>query len=274
MELEGNSLRDRFVVVAGNGSSIMELEPGRISSDDFIIRTNNFFFEPTFFLGRRVDIAFMGGDPRVAPFMFETLFRCRGDYDLRSWSSHRPRVVQAGLRRFGQCYQPMQYRDQMIQSEVQHLITSFQRQPTTGIFGVLMAHALGAEKIILAGMDFYSRPDRYLFEPGPNYKALMGHDIKHRGIDHQLHDVMLDLKVLQTLQARQDCQLFCASENTVTRELFELAPLRSKEALMQKRHAPPKDWSSWSGVYPISLLKLMRKCSAAVRKKESKTFSS
>ncbi|EBA14557.1 hypothetical protein RSK20926_01142 [Roseobacter sp. SK209-2-6] len=262
-------LEGRTAVVAGNGASITELEPGRILADDFIIRVNNFFFEPAFYLGQRVDLAFMAGDPRVAPFMFETLYRCRQDYQIAGWSSHNPRVVRAGQRRFGALYQPMQYRDDSLRSEVQRLIVKYQRQPTSGIYAVLMAHALGAEKIILAGLDFYTGAKRYPFEPGPHYRALMGQDLGQRGLDHHLHDLALDLDILKILQARGQCQLLRARENPVLEDLTSLAPLRAPlregEALQRPRRNPPVDWASRSGIYPISLLKFLRRGSSLMR---------
>ena len=93
-------LADRTVVVAGNGCSVEAIPDGVLLADDFVIRTNNFFFERRFHLGRRVDLALMGGDPRVAPFMFETLYRCRADYDIRAITSVNSRVAKAGQRRF------------------------------------------------------------------------------------------------------------------------------------------------------------------------------
>ena len=93
-------MSSRPVIVAGNGMSLTRIAPGRVLETDFIIRTNNFFFETHYYLGRRVDLAMMGGDPRVAPFMFETLWQCRKDYDLQGWSSFNPKVVPAGNRRF------------------------------------------------------------------------------------------------------------------------------------------------------------------------------
>jgi hypothetical protein len=259
-------LRDRPVVVAGNGASIADLEPGRILRDDFIIRTNNFFFEPDFYLGRRVDLAFMAGDPRVAPFMFETLYRCRADYELVGWTSHNPRVVRAGQRRFGALYQPMRYRDAHIETEVQRLIARHQRHPTTGIYALLMAHAMGAEEIILAGLDFYTGKRRYPFEPGLHFRALMGQDLGQRGFDQHLHALELDLDILRALRGRGDCRLLRAADNPVLAPLTDLAPLRGEASLMQPRENAPRDWVSRSGIYPISLLKVLRKSSALIRR--------
>jgi len=258
-------IQNRPVVVAGNGASLAHLPVGVIRADDFIIRTNNFFFERSFHLGQRVDMAFMGGDPRVAPFMFETLYRCRADYDLRSWSSHNPKVIRAGQRRFKQSFQPMRYRDSALEAEVRQLITRHERHPTTGIYAVLMAHGLGAERIILAGMDFYGGHTRYPFEPGPHYRALMGQDLGQRGLDRQLHDLDLDHAILRLLQARGDVQLWRVGDSALLRDVSAPAPDREGGVLDLPRAPPPNDWAGRAGLYPIEALKLLRRSSAALR---------
>ncbi|MCG7630341.1 hypothetical protein MHM88_21270 [Epibacterium sp. MM17-32] len=265
-------VRDRPVVVAGNGASLAHLPPGAILPDDFFIRTNNFFFEQRFHLGRRVDLAFMGGDPRVAPFMFETFYRCRADYELRNWSSHNQRVIRAGRRRFGECFLPMRYRDAALAQDVQGLIARHKRHPTTGIYAVLMAHGLGAEEIILAGMDFYAALRRYPFEPGPHYRALMGQDMGVRGLDQHLHDLDLDHAILRLLSERGDVRLMRVTDNVLLNDVASLAPNRGGTSLDAPRTAPPVDWAAWAGLYPITALKALRKGSAVVRQAKRRVF--
>ena len=260
-------LRDRTVIVAGNGQSIADLQPGQVLSTDFIIRTNNFFFEPQYYLGRRVDLAFMGGDPRVAPFMLETLHRCRQDYELDRWSSHNPRVIRAGKRRFGHQFVPMRYRDDDVAKTVADLTAQHQKHPTTGTYAVLMAHGLGATDIILTGIDFYSGPTRYPFEPGPHVRQLMGRDVGTRGIDQRLHSVDLDREILQALAARGDIALHTTAPVPAIDDLVTLAPTRQgpHPERIARPHAP-RDWSTRSGLYPISVLKTLRRSSKIVRR--------
>ena len=249
---------ERPAVVAGNGASLAEMKPGSVLSNDFILRTNSFFFEPRYYLGRRVDLAMISGDPRVTPFVFETLWTCRNDYDLRYWSSHDARVSRIGQRRFASLYTPMRYRDTEIEQAVKALCAKYQRQPTTGIMAALLAHALGAQHIILAGMDLYSQSRRYVYEPGPNYRALMGADVSTRGVDERLHHRDLDRAVLAAMNARNDVALFNASGSTALGDLMESAPLRKGPRPLQDRHDAPGDWVGRAGLYPIGMLRLLR----------------
>lgn len=249
---------DRTFVVAGNGRSLACPIKGCIRPEDVIVRTNNFFFEPRFFLGRRVDMAFMAGDPRVAPFMFETLFRCRDDYDLRGWTSHDARVSRAGKRRFHDTFQPMTYRSPQLAGDVAKLNARFGKVPTTGLQAVLMAHGMGAERIILTGIDLYTTAGRYPFTPGRHHRDLMGHDIDRRGMDSRLHDAALDREILKLLLAGGDVDLRRASAKDAFDDLLPLASSRGGPPMSQDRANPPADWAWRSGIYPIHLLKLLR----------------
>lgn len=253
-------------LVAGNAASVAALDMTRICADDYIVRINNFFFEPKFYLGQRVDCAFLAGDPRVAPFMLETLYQCLNHYDLRRWSSHNPQIIKVGQRRFGDLYQPMKFRDQHIEREVADLIASHQRHPTTGVYATLMVHGMGIPHIILAGINFHTAPLRYPFEPGPHYRALMGQDINQRGNDAHLHSSELDLRILACLQARDDVHLSRLTDHTPLNTVMDVAPVRDGPRIAVTSHIDaPTDWAAMAGLYPIHLLRIMRWVRSKVR---------
>ena len=83
-------MTQRVTLVAGNGPSLATIPPGQVLASDQVVRTNNFFFEEQYYVGRRVDLAFIGGDPRVAPFVLATLAHARESYELRAWSASHP----------------------------------------------------------------------------------------------------------------------------------------------------------------------------------------
>lgn len=247
-------------VIAGNGVSLTRIAPGRLLATDFIIRSNNFFFETAYHLGRRVDLAFMGGDPRVAPFMLETLWRCRSDYQLGAMSSFNPKVYRAAKRRFGPLLRPMRYRDDHIARVVTALCAKYDKVPMTGTYALLMAHGLGARAAILAGFDFHTGAQRYPFEPGRHYRDLMGADINRRATDRHLHDNRLDLELIGLLRDREDMALFCTVNEGPLAEILPPAPPRDGPPLnVSPRANPPTDWAVSSGLYPIHLLKLLRR---------------
>jgi hypothetical protein len=245
-------------IVAGNGSSLAHPQPGCILASDRIVRTNNFFFEPQSFLGRRVDLAVMGGDPRVAPFMFETLWQCLDTYDVRAWTSHNPAVVRAGRRRFGTLYQPLCYGSDVLAEQVQTLIARYGCKPMTGTYAVLAAHGQGAEHILLTGIDFYMTEQRYTHDAGRNHTALLGQDLNTRKIDADQHNMDLDLAILTLIQEQTGGALKRTTSGSKLDALMDLAPVRTGPPPEITPTHPPTDWVARAGLYPITLLKGLR----------------
>lgn len=260
-------LEDRVCVVAGNGHSLASIAPGRILAGDATLRTNNFFFERDFYLGRRVDLAYIAGDPRVAPFMFETLHRCRHEYDIGGWTSHNPKVIKAGMRRFRDLYRPMCFRDAAVERGVAGLMARFQRKPMSGTYAVLAAHGLGARHILLAGMDLYTGGPRYPFTPGRHFQTLMAPGMAAMGPDKHLHDADLDRAIFDMLMARGDVALERTTERSALDDVLPLAPLRTGQPVeVLPRPDAINDWVDWAGPYPIALLKMLRR-GAALRRR-------
>ena len=252
-------------VVAGNGKSLAQAPAGCILGTDTMVRTNNFFFEPHSFLGPRVDLAVMGGDPRVAPFMFETLWQSRDTYDLRAWTSHNPAVVRAGRRRFGALFQPMQWGDATLTQAVRDLITQHQCKPMTGTYGVLAAlgHSAaaggGTPQIILTGMDFYTSTQRYTFEAGKNQSALLGVDLNQRGVDTSQHNIDLDLAIFAAVQEHTSGALRRTTTGSRLDAIMDMAQPRTGAGPDIRPTNPPTDWAPRAGLYPIAALKIMRR---------------
>jgi hypothetical protein len=246
-------------VVAGNGASLMQEAGGRILASDRMVRTNNFFFEPQSYLGLRVDLAVMGGDPRVAPFMFETLWRCRGTYDVRAWTSHNPAVIRAGKRRFHATYQPLRTGLPDLDARVSALIARYDRKPMTGTYAVLAALGQGAERIILTGMDFYQQDRRYSYATGTSQRALLGADLERRKVDARQHDPALDLAVLSAVQEETGGFLQRASSGSLLDAIMPLAPVRDGPRPAISPTDPPGDWANRVGLYHISTLRVLRR---------------
>jgi len=248
-------------VVAGNGLSLTAIAPRRIIAGDTIIRTNNFFFEDRYYLGKTVDLAFVGGDPRVAPFVFETLNRARASYDVRQWSASVPRVVRIGRRFLGLPYQPLGYADDATTAKLAALQARYGVVPSTGILALLLAHAMGARQIILAGIDLYAGPQRYAYEPGRHQRDLLGQDLATRAHDPHLHHPDLDREMIDWLANRPGMSLWRSADCPALDGLLDLAPERPGDPVRTMPKLQPQilDWPDWAGWYPIALLKLLRR---------------
>lgn len=248
-------------VVAGNGLSLTTIAPRRILAGDRIVRTNNFFFEHRYFLGSRVDLAFVGGDPRIAPFVFETLRRARAHYDIGAWSASTERVARIGRRFLDLPYRPPHHADAETAATLARLQARYQVVPSTGVQAVLLAHAMGARRIVLAGIDLYSGPQRYAYAPGRHQRDLLGADLATRAYDRHLHHPDLDRAVLDWLAGRPDTMLWRSADTAPLNGVLDLAPERTGPPLLATVKQQPQilDWADWAGWYPIALLKALRR---------------
>ncbi|WP_172300509.1 hypothetical protein [Pseudoruegeria sp. HB172150] len=246
-------------VIAGSGPSLAAIAPGRVLADDLIVRVNNFFFEDRYYLGARVDLAFVSGDPRLAPFLCATLRRARADYDIRAWTAPSRRVERAGRRRLRLPFRPFCPGDAETAARVEALKARYQAIPSSGVQAVLMAQHMGAARIVLAGIDLYSGAKRYVYTPGRHQRALLGQDLDTRAYDRPLHHPDLDRAVLAWLADRPGLTLWRSADCAALNDLLDLAPARPGAAPVPAPKRRIADWDARAGLYPIALLKLMRR---------------
>ena len=255
---KAESWTDGVTIVAGNGASLAAIAPGCVLARDRMLRTNNFFFEDRFYLGTRVDLALVGGDPRVAPFVCETLSRATAQYQVAAWSASTARVA-----RIGQRFLAMPHWPHRLSADVDRVISSlcarYQAQLSTGIQGLLLAHALGARRVILAGVDLYAGPQRYAYQPRRHQLDLMGSDLATRAYDLRLHHPDLDREVISWVAEQPGMSLWRAADIPALNGLLDLAPKRSGPGPENGPKPQILDWANWAGWYPIALLKLLRR---------------
>ncbi len=252
-------------IVAGNGPSLARIDPGLVLEEDFIIRTNSFFLEPQYHLGSRVDLALIAGDPRVAPFVFATLKQVCDHYDIRNWTAVEDQLVSTGEKFLPGRHTPLRYADDGVAKRLAQLQAEYQCKPTAGIRAILMAHALGAKSVILAGIDLYAGTERYVYEPGKHMRDLLGSDIASRPYDRRLHHPDLDLALLDYMANRPGLTIRHSSKGGPLSDHLDLALPRMGTPIAPQPKPRVDDWVTWAGWYPIAALKLMRKLRALQR---------
>jgi len=245
--------------VAGSGLSRAGVAPGRGRAADRILRTNNFGFEGEYYLGKRVDLAFIGGDPRVAPFVFETLSRAQSQYDLHAWSAPTDRVARIGRRFLALPYRPLRFGGPEVDAQVAALERRYQARPSTGVQALLFAHGMGARRIVLAGIDLYAGAQRYAYAPGRHQRDLLGADLGTRSYDRRLHHPDLDRALLGWLAERDALRLWRGGDTPALNDVLDLAPERPGPAPETGPKPQILDWADWAGWYPIALLKVLRR---------------
>lgn len=251
---------ERFIV-AGNGPTMVDLDASQINLDDTIIRVNSFFFEQTYYLGRRVDILQIGGDRWIFPFFAKTLRKvmAAGLYDLRHWSCHQANVVRQARRSVGQGEVALCYKDRATRDFVVERCERYGKLPTTGVYALLNAHALGAKQITVVGMDFYSSSRRYMYEVGPRNKKLI-HVSGGAGYNGNFHDERLDIDIIRYLAERPELALYRTRSATSALAFLDLAPDRlGGDPRPAEKPTQIQDFEGWVGIYPIALMQMLRR---------------
>lgn len=259
-------------VVAGNGPSLAHLLPGSILKSDKIIRINNFFFEPKCFLGSRVDLAFLGGDPRVSRFMVKALKHSLTTYDVQSWCAQDSRVARNARRRLPKVTEILWgIQDTELRKVLIDLSRKYQRHPFTGTYSIVFAAASGARSIQLAGMDMYTGDSRYNYQPGFRQSLLLGKDLARRGPDLRLHNPDLDRELIVLLaeigQRRGTFELTSADRSSALSDLLDYSQSRSGEQIQSDgTRNTIDDWPHWSGVTSIRMLDVARRVAAITKR--------
>jgi hypothetical protein len=245
--------------VLGNGPSVASILPGRLCADDTIIRVNSFFVEDHLHAGARVDLAFLGGDPRAAPFVAAGLARARA-YRVAAWATDDPRVARSGTRHLAAPRLTLPPLPAALAADIDSLIAASGRRPTSGVRAILAAVALGATDLLLAGLDLYASPDRYAFAPGPRMRALMRADYARPAPDPAQHLPDLDLRVIARLAAHPGLTLRLAASSPALSEILDTAPDRGGPASLSAGPNPgPRDWPAWAGPMPLAGLAALRR---------------
>lgn len=245
----------RTVVVAGSGPSLLCTDVARIPRDAAIVRVNNFFLEPTYVLGRRVDLVYFSADPRAVRFYTATLRAviARGEYDVLSSASHLP---QAARHRPPEPFT----RVGSLGGDIDALLADIRARegvvPTSGAMAMLHAYTLGADRILLAGVDLYTA-DKYAFATPPRLARMLQPTRSSSGYDTRLHSRTADQRAIEWLIDRG-----VSLERTATEPLaglhLPLAPLLPAEAHLeggQAKAAPrTEDWVGRDGLWTVQML--------------------
>jgi len=247
-------------IVAGNGPSLAKIPAGAVIKGDTIIRTNSFFLEPIYHLGDHVDLAYVAGDPRVAPFVLATMQKVSDHYHIAGWSAQNAPVIKAGQKHFTKPFEPFAPTPEAARV-LKEYSARYQAQPTAGVSAMFQAQARGARTIILAGIDLYATPQRYVYEPGKHMRDLLGQNLGARAYDTRLHSEDLDRALIDWL-ANSDGMVVQKASSDSPLTGIDVAPIRDGEAILSKPKPVMDDWVSWAGWYPIWWLKVMRKAAA------------
>ncbi len=150
-------MKDKPIVIAGNGPSLAQIDYRRLPADFDVFRCNQFYFEDKYFLGRRVTGAFL--NPSVAKNQYFTLrmLHDTGEYHIHEKYCACVSATWEEEEDFPAVKNTFFFLQSLPQfHELQKFLWVYHMQSFTSTINMLItALALGYREIYLVGLDFY-----------------------------------------------------------------------------------------------------------------------
>lgn len=148
-------------LIVGNGHSSVNPYASRLVKDSDVFRLNKFFLEPSPIFGRKVEVAFFGGEPFLI-YLYDYLIS-KGIYSIshciyRELSHKRffiPPTTNK-MRALGEFSKMLELSPVDGFKGSTCLDCPRKSKVTSGVFLIHIAMALGYKKISIVGIDFYS----------------------------------------------------------------------------------------------------------------------
>lgn len=161
--------RERPILIAGNGPSLAKIDYSRYPKDPLIVRINNFFFEPEYYIGNHVDclLCVSHNFTRHLSYYYtlqkiikkeEYIFADEAcictPYEVLSFAD---KDANYPIIDINEIYHSNRYTNALFSG---HTLSYYAEisYPTTGTLALMMAVLLGFTDIYLAGFDLYNNP--------------------------------------------------------------------------------------------------------------------
>ena len=235
-------IQSKPIIIAGNGPSLAQIDYSRLPEDFDVFRCNQFYFEPKYFLGKKIKGVFF--NPFVLKEQFFTLHHLkeRGEYEVedvycnitmglwdRQWSNGVPKNLEQELRYdFPSVKNTYPFLEQMSEFNALHKFYAlyYEKRFTTGILMMIVALAQGYREIYFAGIDFYEAGGlSYAFDIGgksalqEKMPAFAQEDFRD-----EVHEKNVDVEALKLALQLQDIKLYSLTPQSPITEILPLAP--------------------------------------------------
>lgn len=189
-----------------------------IAKQDFfhnfaLFRVNQFYFEPKYFLGKRVDYAFLTPHYLLENHFTHSFLKFRGEYEIA-----RTIAVTLGFEAADRFYNEHKHcfayildgkeflqKLEAFFAFIQFNELHYNARPTSGIYMCAVAVALGFKEIYIAGIDLYQSTQNYAFnEKTPN---ILLKD-PNFGAVGDMHSLKMDIESLEFLSKHYGAKFY------------------------------------------------------------------
>lgn len=230
------------IIIAGNGPSLAQIDYSRLPQDFDVFRCNQFYFEPKYFLGKKIKGVFY--NPYVLKEQFFTLHHLkeRGEYEVedvycnitmgvwdRQWSNGRAKNLEQELKYdFPSVINIYPFLEQMSEFNALHKFYAlyYEKRFTSGIVMLIVALAQGYKEIYLTGIDFYEAGGlSYAFDMNNKTNLVQRVSVfAQEGFRDEVHEKNVDVEAIKLALQIPDVKLYSLNPQSSMSELIPLAP--------------------------------------------------
>jgi hypothetical protein len=225
-------MNKRPLVISGNGPSLTKINYKMIPHNSVIFRTNMFFLEDRYYLGKDIDAYFWSVYREELHDTLENMVTSNKyninsffyPMNLNSFNGKKERISinERHTKLFTPSYD--HWAIMATKPEIARLLMS-RPLPTTGLQMLAVAMILGYKEIYLVGIDFYQSTDvRYAFDIPDDIKKTIGNIHFKPGYEAGAHSFEYDLFFFTILrELYPDVKLYSISEHSYISTLIPMA---------------------------------------------------
>ncbi len=212
------------VVIAGNGPSLKDIDYRRLPKEFDTFRCNQFYFEDKYYLGKHVTKAFFGGFYHIELNTSYAVLESKKEYTIDD--RYFAFISVKGSRRIFEYMSCLKFACDIyyVNPKIAKFIdcNRLMREtiPTSGIFMIFTALAMGYKEIYLTGIDFYQGKDRYMYEEKGLLSTFHPFDKSKKGG----HSLEFEYECMDFIKTFTDVNIYAISPESALSELFPLAP--------------------------------------------------
>jgi hypothetical protein len=240
------NMNKRPLLIVGNGPSLKKINYNLMPDNAVIFRTNMFFLEDKFYVGKNIDAYFWSVyreelQDSLENIVMNKVYNIKSFFypmNLNNFNGKKERI--SINKKHTKLFNPSYDHWAIIATkpEIARLLMS-RPLPTTGLQMLAVAMILGYKEIYLVGVDFYQSTDvRYAFDIPDNIKKTLGNIHFTPGYEKGAHSFEYDLFFFNFLRnLYPEVQLYSISKHSY---ISTLIPMAKKNKQYTKIHLDKK----------------------------------
>lgn len=217
-------------IIAGNGPSLKKIDYKRLPNSYDLFRCNQFYFEESYFLGKKIKAAFFNPGAMFYQYYTAKHLQEKEEYQIDYIVSseygnpilYTPNITEYFIEIING-YHEFLVKNKKIDSILRFNEFYNSIRTTSGVYMLLAAAVLGYKEIYITGIDFYQE-DKYAFDIKKNNLLKVNPTFKNDNPNkNHEHSKEFDLKMMELIKNEYNLEIYTLSPNTILSELYPLA---------------------------------------------------